>query len=918
MEKGDEMNYDVVLLPSYEQVEAWRKDHADARSDATFGQVVSTFDAWVGDLWELWGDGRLVADGVQRELLLHAVASRVDSAGTLRGVVRLAADCLRAAAGVDAFENAVGAARAGKDVDGLSPREQLFLQVLACYEDELEERGLLERGAAAGALADQGNAIFAHPVRVLMAHAAPLTWAQERFFARCANVELTVQPAPGAQGVTAPTDGVDVQMAYPSGALAEPGLVGDAVEQLGRGLERGGRIVVAAVDPFDMCERLQRRLGGAYRLAVQANTPFARTDFGRTFSACLKATQGEPWDVAALSDVVAGPFSGVSRAVAVDCDKRWRANRILTREEALSEVREASDALGYLVDLAEGVNVAACVGALTRRVQGDMGHDGAWKAVQLAALRAVERVFGAGRAAGVGIDAVAQVLERMSVSVSARTGSIDPAATEVLFTTVPNAARMKSGSCAAVIVTDLTSEHYPIADKDDAASTFLSKLGLERTDSALERARRTSSALAALPTEALVLMQPLHGAGDEDTSPAVMLEEIVDACRNGGMSVIGAGEGQDESDLLLKRGEELLFANAEALGASCGQAVQAAAGDAGIAFVSEARKPLVMVRRYGADGELLQKACPSPSQIELYLECPLKWFAQRRMHAEALDEGFGPLERGSFAHAVLEEFYRRFRVLGHAKVTADNLAQARELMRAVAGEVASSQYAAEPGSGRYVAVNELERREVAALCDQLVAYLDLEARLLPTFHPAYLEYEIDASHAVDYAGYLLVGKVDRIDVDDAGHAVIVDYKGSLTKEHDIADKTWTHPGKVQTRMYARAIERALGLQVVGALYVSYGRRQGVSGAFDARMLEAAHLPAMRHERCSCGLREPAPDRDSDEYAFAELSFPLMLDETEALAAEAIANMQAGVVDARPAYEDACTFCDVLACPKRGA
>jgi hypothetical protein len=80
----------------------------------------------------------------------------------------------------------------------------------------------------------------------------------------------------------------------------------------------------------------------------------------------------------------------------------------------------------------------------------------------------------------------------------------------------------------------------------------------------------------------------------------------------------------------------------------------------------------------------------------------------------------------------------------------------------------------------------------------------------------------------------------------------VDYKGSLTKEHDIVDKTWTHPGKVQTRMYARAIERALGLQVVGALYVSYGRRQGVSGAFDARMLEAAHLPAMRHERCSCG------------------------------------------------------------------
>ncbi len=44
----------------------------------------------------------------------------------------------------------------------------------------------------------------------------------------------------------------------------------------------------------------------------------------------------------------------------------------------------------------------------------------------------------------------------------------------------------------------------------------------------------------------------------------------------------------------------------------------------------------------------LREPCLSPSQIESYLECPYKWFAQRRLRLERFDEGFGPLEMGDF------------------------------------------------------------------------------------------------------------------------------------------------------------------------------------------------------------------------------------------------------------------------------
>ena len=46
----------------------------------------------------------------------------------------------------------------------------------------------------------------------------------------------------------------------------------------------------------------------------------------------------------------------------------------------------------------------------------------------------------------------------------------------------------------------------------------------------------------------------------------------------------------------------------------------------------------------------------SPSAIEAYLACPYRWFVERRLRPEPLDECFGAAEKGTFAHGLREAF----------------------------------------------------------------------------------------------------------------------------------------------------------------------------------------------------------------------------------------------------------------------
>ena len=954
------MGNDVVLLPTYARAEHWRKQRARDGASSLFGTSVTTFDSWIADLWELHGDGRALVSGAMRHMLLRrafAESGAFDEDEITYGLVSAAAACVKDASGLAAFEQACarceahGADGDGSDalapaggrvsvdpaaLDGLDARERVFLAACARYGRLLDSAGLIEPAAAASWLADHADEVFSQPIRVVLEDAAPLDWRQQDFFARCPRISLETHPAPGADGIGRAPDGVHLRFAFPTGPSAQAGLVADVLRRAmradraeaaegedaaarGRSDDGSGLLaVVACKDPLALYPDLEEALAreGA-TVAVQGRKPFCQTAFGCAYMAMLRCLHENPWDSAAFTDVLLSPFSGATRGDAYDFDIRLRQDRIASRDEALAFLRASFEPFSQLEELASDPDADILLGAFEQMVQGRADRSAVWRAEQLAAIACVRSVLEAARLAGLPMQACVDELEHAAIPVSAASsdGALGPM---VLVATQDDAAALGPQACRLLIATDLTTADFPVADREDAASDLLSRLGYAAWDDALSQARRCFATLLRLPTGHAVMMRPLNGDDAAETYPCIVLDELIDAYRDDPTASDDIDKTYRLPAALRKglavRSEDALFENAVARAIGDSQAVQEAPGR------PTSREGVLLARRT-SEGALLERACPSPSAIESYMECPQKWFIDRRLSAQGIDEGFGPLEKGTFAHAALQMFYARFQEAGYAKVNAQNLETARACMAEVLDELEAAQPLCEPGSGRLVAATELERREMAAFRDQILAYLDFEAEFLPTWRPAYLEYEIDTDHAVDYAGYQLIGRVDRIDVDDAGHAVVIDYKGSVGSDFAIGGKTPLQMGKVQARIYAQAVKRALGLDVVGALYVTYGRVPQVIGAYDPIAIDAAHLPGIRPDTCACSpgcAQDCAGASELDGGTeLSTLPFAGMLDATERIVGEAVARMAAGDVAPNPSSKGVCRYCIAPACGKRG-
>ena len=949
--------YDVVILPGYAQVETWRKRQAKLQPAGLFAQTVTTFDDWMRDLWELHGDGRALIDAAQRQIAMQ-LAFHVDGQSTptsaidfaemaqlervpqiedapefTTGAALLAARCMRRTAGVSAFESALQASVEGRPLVDISEKERRFLECIASYKELIAAHGMIEMGEAISMLAARSGEVFPRQLTVLLPDAAPLSWIQEQFFASCPQLEVEFRPAPGSHGIDRAPQGIDVRFGFPSGRLAQPGLVADILRawiskeapsianDLSDISEGAGTAVVACKDPLALFDAVSPSFADQdLCLRVQARVPFSQTDFGRTFLALYHGLNDKPWNPTPIQDVITSPFAGLSRKEALEVDTGIRQNRLIAYDDLMPWLRARSEPFSMLEEIVSDPDADVLLGVFEGMAQARAVQSPAWCAEQLAAISAARALTQAARCFQASMGLCASVLERVQVNVSAQVGNPDNR--QVTFMPQFMAAQLGAGSASLVIATDLTSEDYRLSSKDDAAATLLAKLGLVEADGPLERARRAFAGMVNTASRSLFLVRPLADDNAAETFPSTVLEEFIDAYRPDPTATEDIDNRYRLPEYLqaglLERGEEHLFANSVAQPSDARQAIEADVAWPEISHVPTGGAYDFSPKRKTSEGALLPLPCLSPSQVEAYLECPYRWYATRYLGASMVDEGFGALERGSFAHEVLEEFYRRFMQAGYAKVNEENLAKARELMGAVAAELANDQLQREPGSARYVPMTELEAREVIAVSRQLVDYLDFESKMLPTFHPAYLEYNIDADHPVEYGGALLVGKVDRIDVDDEGNAVIVDYKGSVKASHQIAGKTIEAPGKVQALMYAQAIKRQLGLNVVGAFYVSYGSTPSIAGACDARVIEAAHLPQVKVEKLRCTAQGADTDALNSDTPLAHLSFSDVLDVVEDKAALVVKRMGAAEVPARPADASACEYCPVGACPNRGA
>lgn len=666
-------------------------------------------------------------------------------------------------------------------------------------------------------------------------------------------------------------------------------------------------------------------------------TAFSQSIAGRQFTALANliermkaadegtASKTEWWPAPELTDWIYSPLSGADAASARGFDKNMRLSRSKTAAGVKSllqsmqgQVRGARKAASddnwfknvpcVVSDVFQALwrdkpvtalkAMLAVAEALPDRALG--GLDGqARRQAETALLRhAIDILMNDARALDVSQAATVPVLDGVRTKVDKRSTAYDYATYEVdrtpraqvRFVSLADASVLRPGGYDAVLFADVDLDSYPLSHEEGPLATLTAELrrdGVSLEPAALLRVRFGRAMQAA--SGPVALARVTHDRQARECYPAAVWTELwAHAEAAGAAKPTRVGEGDIIADFDPAAGEGF---RRERVTCEAPQHLSAEA------------VPYLVLRRRDGEGEdaPLVPRLTSASQIEAYSTCPLCWFVSYRVKPQSIDAGFGNMEKGNFVHDVLEHLHARLPQEGMERVTPENLPRAQELLREVFDETLAEHAGKRGAEGPLVPLSPVEERQVAEILPQLEGVLAYESEALAPFAPRYLEFAFNELK-VEYAGWPLGGRIDRVDVDAENRAVVIDYKHrSGVEEFKLADPTvrdeetgeapiddprWLPP-HTQTLIYAQAMRRALGLDTRAALYFSTkGGKPALRGAASAELLEEE-----RGDGRIPGLKKGFPGEGGS------MDFDALLDRVEAGIAERLRELEASNVAA---------------------
>lgn len=698
------------------------------------------------------------------------------------------------------------------------------------------------------------------------------------------------------------------------------------------------RVLVVSTRAPQLFGELAARLAARHIAAETTEfTAFSQSIAGRQFSALANliermkaadegaASKTEWWPAPELTDWIYSPLSGADAASARTFDKNMRLSRgktIMAVKSLLQSVqgqvrgtRKAAGDENWFKDVPCVVSdvfqalwrdkpvtalkaMLSVAEALPDRALG--GLDGqARRQAETALLRhAIDILMNGARALDVSQAATVPVLDDVRTKVDKRSTAYDYETYEVdrapraqlRFASLADAAALRPDSYDAVLFADVDLDSYPLSHEEGPLATLTAELdrsGVTLEPAALLRVRFGRAMRAARGPVALARVT--HDRQARECYPAAVWTELrAHAEAAGAARVACVGEGDIVADFDPAAGEGI-----ECKRVAC-EAPQ---------HLSEAAVPYLVLRRRDGAGENapLVPRLTSASQIEAYSTCPLCWFVSYRVKPQSIDAGFGNMEKGNFVHDVLEHLHARLPQEGMERVTPENLPRAQELLREVFDETLAEHAGKRGAEGPLVPLSAVEERQVAEILPQLEGVLAYESEALAPFAPRYLEFAFNELK-VEYAGWPLGGRIDRVDVDAENRAVVIDYKHRTgVEEFKLADPTvrdeesgtapiddprWLPP-HTQTLIYAQAMRRALDLDTRAALYFSTkGGKPALRGAASAELLEEE-----RGDGRIPGLKKGFPGEGGS------MDFNALLDRVEAGIAERLRELEAGNVAA---------------------
>lgn len=698
------------------------------------------------------------------------------------------------------------------------------------------------------------------------------------------------------------------------------------------------RVLVVSARAPQLFGELASRLAARHIAAETTEfTAFSQSIAGRQFAALASliermkaadegvASKTEWWPAPELTDWIYSPLSGADAANARIFDKNMRLSRSKTTagvksllQSVQGQVRGARKAASdenwfknvpcVVSDVFQALwrdkpvtalkAMLAVAEALPDRSLGSLDGQARRQAETALLRHAIDILMNGARALDVSQAATVPVLDGIRTKVDKRSTAYDcetyevdraPRA-QVRFASLADAAALRPGSYDAVLFADVDLDSYPLSHEEGPLATLAASLGREGVTlepAALLRVRFGHAMEAARGPVALARVT--HDRQARECYPAAVWTELrAHAEATGAAQVTCVGEGDIVGDFDPAAGKGL---KRERVACEAPQ------------HLSEAAVPYLVLRHREGEGEdaPLVPRLTSASQIEAYSTCPLCWFVSYRVKPQSIDAGFGNMEKGNFVHDVLEHLHARLPQEGMERVTPENLPRAQELLHEVFAETLAEHAGKRGNEGPLVPLSPVEERQVAEILPQLEGVLAYESEALAPFAPRYLEFAFNELQ-VEYAGWPLGGRIDRVDVDAENRAVVIDYKHRTgVEEFKLADPTvrdeesgtapiddprWLPP-HTQTLIYAQAMRRALDLDTRAALYFSTkGGKPALRGAASAELLEEE-----RGDGRIPGLKKGFPGEGGS------MDFDALLDRVEAGIAERLRELEAGNVTA---------------------
>ena len=924
----------VILYPTYEYALRMRKRVADQADVDAFGKLFTTPGTYFMQAWDVWGDERKIVDEVERKIIMQSLLQQQEVLGTTPGTIESLARFVKDYAGLPALreESALLLQETEESLDHSFAIKYAVCKVIRNYFETLTEKNLIEFGDAirylGGVIPETQYTFIAQPV---------LTESMKDFFAERSVLPDYINVSPSSDEFWE-----QLQDNVPNTTLLKPAgvdaqslqiqvYIKDVLQK--RHYERIDtplRIGIIAPDIQALYVRLASLLltiATSYheriKLEVQDYVAFTHTEFGKALKAIWLLYKQDPSWIEAATTFARSPYAemrsgaeGVHKGtIARELNRYLRSHHGATPVDAWIKLQENFTTLEYFEEFLTDINSGTGLLYFIELANTVFAADEVARHREVHALCAMRDVYHKACGYLTDLHDVWYLLESLRVPVAYCHTNYPAIGTDIndvdidntdannINETNRNDAALKKATGVEIvcmskdairslipdsfdmlIVSDATSDDFSVVDKPGALEDLRVALGLPQEQKRIDEAYNTIASFVNAVREELVFSVPQKNGNAEEVYPAFFCSEIM--AHTSHLHEMTLGEDNLEATLTVCDAQlcaQMCFEDDyESLPVATPGTLQTCSLIDMIPTVQQdcVRMPLL-----------------SPTELEAYRDCPYKWFTSQCIRPESLDYGFDALAAGNFVHAVFCSLYTTLHEQGIKRVTSDNLEVAHRVLASVIDEQMAKQIKEKQG---YIPMDKNEESIYEQLVACLHANLIYQSECFSGFAPTELEYHIATSDGIDFAHARLHGRIDRVDTNDTGGYIVVDYKGSITNKYG-GSKAETRdevelPKNLQALIYAQAFKKLQDKKLqdarpCGAFYLNYKAKEPkglLAGSYNPAVLDVGQFTTKGSE--------------------VAISFEVYLDQIEELYKPFVDALCSGDIVPNPQSKHACEWC----------